>query len=88
MQRDIHLGDEKFKPIPNDNLNGWLTANNIDPKSLPINQVVAVYEKYIVLTVFIFNEDGTKLLNRGGDAGYLKELRTVPLLSAPEDHNL
>lgn len=88
MQRDIHLGAEKFKPIPNENLNGWLVANNIDPASLPVNQVVAVFEKYIVLTVFIFNEDGSKQLNMGGSAGYLKELRTVPLLSAPEDHNL
>lgn len=90
MKRSIHfqsdLGTER-----NENLQAWSRANGVSPEDIPIASWAEVDTdaNEITFTVFQRNEDGTKVIDKTtSDWAYLKCPRTVPLLSAPENHNL
>lgn len=75
----------------NDNIQSWIAANGISPEDVPMSSVAAVdpTANEITFTVFQRDPEGVKVISyRNGQPEYLKCLRTVPLLSAPEDHNL
>lgn len=74
-----------FSTVPDPRVLAWLQANHIDPKSVPAEQEVLVTDEHMAYAEFLSNDDGTKVL---GGFGYLKQLKTVPLISAPENFGL
>lgn len=64
----------------------WLVANDLDPKRLPINQVVEVGDGTLRATEFTLSPDGHKQI--GADGEPLKATFVCSLLSAPENHGL
>jgi hypothetical protein len=86
MSRRINL---ETPIIPDPKLCAWFEANGIDVHTVPVNQEVLVEDGNLTFIEFEVDEDGIKLTDEGGwERGYRKRLRTVPLLSAPEDHNI
>lgn len=90
MRREIpihsELGTER-----NDRIQAWALANGVSPRIILMNSVAVVDTEAneVTFTVFQKNEDGTNALDKSNsDWAYLKCTQTVPLLSAPEDHNL
>lgn len=71
--------------IPDPRVMAWCEANGIDPHNVPAAQEVLIENGQITFLEFVRNEDGVIIID--GDS-YAKVLRTVPLVSAPEDHNL
>jgi hypothetical protein len=71
--------------IPDPACMEWMAANGIDPWKVPAAQEVAVHDGQITFIEFVTGPDGFKKL---GSDGYEKALRTVPLVSAPENHGL
>lgn len=63
----------------------WIEANGIDPKTVPVAQEMLIKDDLMAYVEFTVDEDGKKTL--GGD-GYLKQIKIVPLISAPENHGL
>lgn len=70
----------------------WLEANGLDPYHVPAAQHVQVTGGHLVVQKFATGPDGHKipLLDRVTEelCGWQKVTVTLPLLSAPEDHNL
>jgi hypothetical protein len=64
----------------------WLEANGIDPAKVPAAQEVLVEDGQLTFVEFLYRADGRKLVSPGGEVE--KILRTVPLVSAPENHGL
>ena len=90
MKREISIQSDQGTPL-NDNLQAWLTANGISPRATPISAVATVDEDAKELTIeqFVLNDDWTKVIDYPhGEPEARKTTVTVPLLSAPEDHNL
>ena len=90
MKREISIQSEQGTPL-NDSLQAWLTANGISPCATPISAVASVDDEASELTIeqFLLNDDGTKVIDYAyGEPEARKITVTVPLLSAPEDHNL
>lgn len=73
--------------IPDPKICAWLEANGIDPSDVPAAQEVIVKDGEISFSQFVRRGDMTRVLNLAGDA-YVKEARTVPMLSAPENFGL
>jgi hypothetical protein len=73
--------------IPDPQVMAWMEANGIDPHNVPAAQEVLVKDGQITFVEFVRNEDGIMIL-RDEVHGFEKVLRTVPLISALEDHNL
>jgi hypothetical protein len=71
--------------IPDPQRMEWMEANGIDPHMVPAAQEVLVEEGQITFVEFATATDGHKII---GPAGYEKVLRTIPLVSAPENHGL
>lgn len=71
--------------LPNEQHMAWLRANDIDPFDVPAAQEVLVDDGQITYVKFERDADGIKII---GPDGCEKVLRTVPLVSAPEDHGL
>ena len=84
--RGINLN---FESIPDPRAVAWLVANKLDPEDIPAAQEALVHDGHgvpvLAISVFTRDQDGNKIV---GSFGYLKHIRVVPLLSAPEDHNL
>lgn len=74
-----------FPTIPEPRVIAWLEANNVKPETTPAAQEILVTDEHMAYVEYIFNENGTKTL---GSDGYLKQLKVVPLLSAPENFGL
>lgn len=74
--------------VPDPQLCGWFEANGINPGTVPINQEVLVDGDQLTYVAFV-QEDGHNVQDpTTSERRWLKELRTVTLVSAPEDHNL
>jgi hypothetical protein len=70
----------------------WLEANGLDPHEIPANQHAQIFGEHLTVIEFVLEQTVPgapphKTMADDG-SGYKKRLRTVPLLSAPEDHNL
>jgi len=78
-----------FDSIPDPRAIAWLEANNLDPQDVPAAQEALVHDGHgvpvLAIAVFTRDQDGNKII---GSFGFVKHIRVVPLLSAPEDHNL
>jgi hypothetical protein len=72
--------------IPDPQRIAWMEANGIDPFSVPAAQEVLVTDHEIKFVQFVRSPDGIKKLSAEG--GYEKELVTLPLISAPQNHGL
>jgi hypothetical protein len=70
---------------PDPRVVAWFEANSIDTRTVPAAQEVLVTDGHMAYVEFLCNDDGTKIL--GGD-GYLKQIKVVPLISAPETFGL
>lgn len=69
----------------------WLEANDLNPCDVPAAQYIQVAGDNLIYQEFVKGPDGHKLPihDKDGEAcAWHKVLRMVPLLSAPEDHNL
>lgn len=89
MSRSINL-DTPILPDPQ--RCAWLEANGIDPNVTPAAQYAQIHDGHITLLEFVLEQTVPgapphKTMADDG-SGYKKRLRTVPLLSEPEDHNL
>lgn len=74
-----------FPTCPEPRVIAFLEANHIDPLNTPAAQEVLVTGEHLAYVEFSRDEEGNRIL--GGD-GFLKHLKVVPLLSAPENHGL
>lgn len=74
-----------FNSLPDPRVIAWLESNNIDPGTAPAAQEVLVTDAHVAYVEFILDEDGKKIL---GGNGYLKLIKVVPLISAPENFGL
>lgn len=89
MARFIYLSDPKFAPLPNENIVDWIRSNDLEPEEVVGESVAMISDGLLTVTTFVLNEDGTKVYDkRYGALVARKEFQSVPLLSAPEDHNL
>lgn len=85
MSRRINLDTHV---LPDPQRCAWMEANGIDPNTVPAAQEVLVDGDKITFVAFVL-EDGHKVQDpTTSEHRWLKELRTVPLLSAPENHDL
>lgn len=84
MSRRVDLDSPN---LPDPKSVAWLEANNIDPSSVPAAQKALIDEEGLTLLFFIEDTDGGKILHENGNE-WKKELRTVPLVSAPETFGL
>lgn len=78
--------------LPDPQIMAWFEANGIDPNNVPAAQEVLVEDGKLTYIEFEMRQTVPgapphKTLASDG-SGYIKRLRTVPLVSAPEDHNL
>jgi hypothetical protein len=71
--------------LPDPQRYAWIEANGIDPSTVPAAQEVLVEDGKLTFIQFALNAEGQKQVR---DDGYEKVLRTVPLISAPENHGL
>ena len=74
-----------YETHPEPRVIAWLEANGIDPATTPAAQEVLVTDDHMAYVEFIVGEDGKKIL---GGNGYLKLIKVVPLISAPENFGL
>jgi hypothetical protein len=82
----IPLGLKPFHPTNPDQL-AFIEANGLDPADVTAGQIAQVDGGKLTVRVIARRDNKTRILNDAGD-GYVTEKRTVPLLSAPENHNL
>lgn len=90
MKREISIQSERGTER-NDSLQAWTLANGVSPSSVPASSTAVVDSdaEEITFTVFDLNADGTKIIDYvDGEPTFRKHALTVPLVSAPEDHNL
>ena len=64
----------------------WMEANGIDPWKVPASQEVLVEDGKLTFVEFVLDPSGFKKLD--ADCKPERILRTVPLVSAPENHGL
>jgi len=75
--------------LPDPQRMAWLEANGVDPTTVPAAQEVLVEDGNLTFVEFAKGPDGVMILDHdGGDPHYRKVLRTIPLVSAPENHGL
>lgn len=74
-----------FSELPDPRVIAWLEANGIDPATVPAAQEVLVSTDHMAYVEFIVDEQGKKIQ---GSYSYLKQIKTVPLISAPENFGL
>lgn len=75
--------------LPDPQMIAWMEANGINPSAVPAAQEVLVEDGRITYVEFELTPDGAKIIDHdGGDPRCRSFLRTVPLVSAPEDHGL
>lgn len=74
-----------FEANPEPRVIAWFEANGIDPNTVPVAQEVLVTDEHMAYVEFVLDEDSKKIL--GGNS-YLKAIKVVPLVSAPENHGL
>lgn len=89
--RAISISGDYAGTPRNDRLQAWLKANDVNPEDIPAAHPLEVNYEENTLQLVVFHKDaeGNRVLGpKGTDDGYLKLSRLVPLLSAPEDHNL
>ena len=77
---------------PDDRVLAFMAANGIDPYLVPAESVATIEGGEITVTEFLLEQavpgaPPHKSINSEG-TGYKRTTRTVPLLSAPEDHGL
>ncbi|WP_104087042.1 hypothetical protein [Arthrobacter sp. GMC3] len=75
------------KELPDAQLNAFIEANGLDPKEVIADQVATIENGQLTVVIFSQGLDGKKILNGLGDA-YMKQSKTVPLISAPENFGL
>jgi len=88
MSRRINLD---VPNLPDPRIVAWLEANNIDPKNTPAAQEALVEDNRVTLIEYVLGADGFKLPVHDSDGepiGWVKHTVTVPLISAPENHEL
>lgn len=73
--------------LPDPQRMAWMEANGIDPTLVPAAQEAIVTDTEISVIQFVRGEDGYLQL-RPDAQSYEKQLITVPLISAPENHGL
>ena len=71
---------------------GWIEANGLDPHNIPLSSSAVIQDGNLTVTEWLLEQTVPgapphKTLADDGN-GYKKTRRTVPLLSAPEDHGL
>lgn len=88
-ERLIH--PEDYEPLPNVQLNAFITANGLSPNDVSAGQPLILEGGRLTVTEFLFEAlpDGRrrKVLEPGGNS-FVKRSVTVPLISPPEDHGL
>jgi len=77
---------------PDPRVIAWIEANKLDPNLIPANKPVVINGDKITVTEFVMEQTVPgapphKTMASDG-SGLKKTQRTVPLLSAPEDHGL
>lgn len=75
------------RTIPDPDLVAFIEANGIDHTTVPVDQVAKIHGGKLTVEVFVRGDDGRFLID-GTKKRYVREERTVPLLSTPETHNL
>ncbi|KQR01487.1 hypothetical protein ASF74_07945 [Arthrobacter sp. Leaf145] len=71
--------------LPDERAMAWFQANGVDPGEVPVKQEVLVTDTELTFIQFRRNVEGNKIVS---DDGWEKFTRTIPLLSAPENHGL
>lgn len=77
---------------PDDRVLGFMAANGLDPNLIPAASTATIEGDTLTVTEFLLEQTVPgapphKSINSDGN-GYKKTERTVPLLSAPENHGL
>ena len=70
----------------------WTEANGLDPHNIPLKSIAVIEDGQLSITEWVLEQTVPgapphKTLADDGN-GYKRTQRTVPLLSAPEDHGL
>lgn len=78
--------------VPDERVMAWIRANGLDPELIPVRFPAVIENGKLTVTEFILgqsdpNKPPHKVVSSDGN-GFEKIQRTVPLLSAPEDHGL
>jgi len=74
--------------LPDPQRMAWLEANDVDPSTVPAAQEALVEDGKLTFVALV-QEDGHSVQDpTTSEHRWLKELRTVPLISAPENHGL
>ena len=86
-QRYIDLSEYDLLDNPEGNAKaqGWLTANSIDPSSVPSHQFIQIVNDEMEVVFFSVREDGTKEV---GSNGYAKSIKWVPVRAYPEEFGI
>jgi len=84
--------DFEAYPCPDPRVMAWIEANGLDPNLIPVAFPAVIEGDKLTVTEFILeqsdpNKPPHKAVSTDG-SGFKKTQRTVPLLSAPEDHGL
>lgn len=84
--------DFESYPEADPRLLAWIRANGLDPWQLPRAQSVVIANGSLTFTEWILEQTVSgapphKTLADDGQ-GYKRAQRTIPLVSAPEDHGL
>lgn len=84
--------DFEAYPCPDSRVVAWIEANGLDPELIPVAVPAVIEDGQLTVTEFLLEQTVPgapphKMLSTDG-TGYKKTQRTVPLLSAPEDHGL
>lgn len=77
---------------PDPRVMAWIEANGLDPALIPVALLAVIEGDRLTVTEFILRQTDPhkpphKVVASDG-SGFEKRERTVPLLSAPEDHGL
>ncbi|MCT9624284.1 hypothetical protein HWD94_03990 [Pseudarthrobacter equi] len=77
---------------PDDRVLAFLNANGLDPNTIPAQSTATIEDGNLTVSEFIFEQTVPgapphKTLNDDG-TGCKKTTRTVPLVSAPEQHGI
>lgn len=84
--------DFEAYPCPDPRVMAWIEANGLYPNLIPVGVPAVIEDGNLTVTEFLLvqsdpNKPPHKSVNSDG-SGFKKIERTVPLLSAPEDHGL
>lgn len=86
--RHIYLGLAEYQAggDKHEAIQRWLEANNIDPSTVPVTQVVTVSGELIQFTQFVIDREGSRRLYMGGLFGgiFEKTIVTAVVTQYPE----